>query len=116
MEDTCPKFVVDRSIAEQLAYHDRRLQRFYDFDPCGTTRINLGDYLRGLSMATSHIVYHDFKVAWADRMDESEEYRHRINVRSILNGFVLRKEPHVPVRMDGVGLSSRLVAVTSETW
>lgn len=115
MEDTCPNFVADRSIAEQLAYHGRRLQRFYDFDPCGTTKINLGDYTCASSVKSSCIAYHDGRIAWTDRTDESKEYRTRINVRSILDGFILRREPHVPVELDEIGLSSRLVAVTSKS-
>ena len=59
------------------------------------------------------MVYHDGKVVWLDKCGVNEDRPTRINVRSLQDGFILRKEPDAPAGLHKVGLSSRLVAVTA---
>ena len=114
MDAKYPNRVGDRSAAEQLAYHGRRMQRFYDDDPCGTTRMYLrrgfGD--RPREAVQPEMCYHDGKFAWIS-IREGHEERRGINVRSLLGGYILRKEPSVERYLQNVGLSSRLVAASS---
>ena len=118
LDDTWPNFVADRSTAEQLAYHGRRLQRFYDYDPCGTTKIHVREDIHcGLArqMYLPRMAYHDGKVAWIDKIDMKKDLSTRLNVQSILDGVILCKEPRARTGLDKVALSSRLVAVTSRS-
>lgn len=114
MEDTCLNLVADRSAAEQLAYHGHRLHRFYDSDPCGTTKIYIGEkiWIGRCEEYQPDVSYHDGKIAWLDEFDENGREITRINVLSLLEGFILRRKPGVTT-LGKVGLSSSLVAVTS---
>ena len=115
LEETCPNFVADRSPAEQLAYHGRRMKRFYNDEPCGTTRINLnrGSEIGRLEPNRPDTYYHDGNVAWAHRIQDGALPLYRIKVLSLVDGHIFQKEQRLPSERPCICLTSCMVVAAA---
>ena len=73
------------------------MKRFYDGEPCGTTRINLnrGPDVGRYALVRPQIYYHDGKVAWIHHIQDGDVPLYRINVLSLLGGYIFSKERRI---------------------
>ena len=67
----------------------------------------------GYHLRQPDLSYHDGKVAWLDHSHYDENLA-CMNVRSLLDGHILRKKPSVPRHLRKIILSSCMVAAVAD--
>ena len=111
LEDSYPNQVVEWPVADQLAYHLHRLERYFKVEPCGHTVIQCAKGFDSVNTQLDDdcIILRDERLAYINSTRKNV-FITQINVQSLIDGEILKVRLSMLVRLKNITLSFRIVA------